>query len=42
MPDNSTITFRNTASQNPNTNATIDFNGGNYLSSEIKKMKFNN
>lgn len=42
MPDGSVITFRNFSGPNsPNTNATIQFSGGNYNSNDIQKLKFN-
>ncbi len=43
MPDESKIKFRNfaTSADDFGTNATIEFEGGNYLSHEIKELKFN-
>ena len=41
MPYKSVITFRVNSSSNPDTLATIDFNGGNYNSNRIKELKFN-
>ena len=42
MPDKSVITFRVNYSSNPDTLATIDFNGGNYNSNRNKNLNLIN